>query len=71
MVAVPEGGAGVVRIVDPRAAAQQLGDPPSTATYALKGDGWSEMKNHSRRLRRHPSATNNQRANSQGKAKQP
>ena len=34
VVAVPEGGAGVVRIVDPRAAAQQLGDPPSTATYA-------------------------------------
>jgi hypothetical protein len=32
MVAVPEGGAGVVRIVDPRAAAQQLGDPPSIAT---------------------------------------
>ena len=32
VVAVPEGGAGVVRIVDPRAAAQQLGDPPSIAT---------------------------------------
>jgi hypothetical protein len=29
VVAVPEGGAGVVRIVDPRAPAQQLGDPPS------------------------------------------
>ncbi len=27
--AVPEGGAGVVRIVDPRAPAQQLNDPPS------------------------------------------
>ena len=32
VVAVPEGGAGVVRIVDPRAPAQQLGDPPSIAT---------------------------------------
>jgi hypothetical protein len=29
VVAVPESGAGVVRIVDPRAPAQQLGDPPS------------------------------------------
>jgi hypothetical protein len=32
VVAVPEGGASVVRIVDPRAPAQQLGDPPSIAT---------------------------------------
>ncbi len=28
VVAVPEGGAGVVRIVDPGPAAQQLNDPP-------------------------------------------
>jgi hypothetical protein len=29
VVAVPQGRAGVVRIVDPGAAAQQLNDPPS------------------------------------------
>ena len=29
VVAVPHGRAGVVRIVDPGAAAQQLNDPPS------------------------------------------
>jgi hypothetical protein len=34
VVAVPEGGAGVVRIVDPRAPAQQLGDPPSRLNQA-------------------------------------
>ena len=34
VVAVPEGGAGIVRIVDPRAPTQQLDDPPSTSTYA-------------------------------------
>jgi hypothetical protein len=34
VVAVPEGGAGVVRIVDPRAPAQQLGDPPSPLNQA-------------------------------------
>ena len=45
VVAVPEGGAGVVRIVDPRAPAQQLGDPPSTATYAhQRGMGGATSK---------------------------
>ncbi len=34
VVAVPEGGAGVVRIVDPGLAAQQLGDPPSRLNQA-------------------------------------
>ena len=34
VVAVPEGGAGVVRIVDPRAPAQQLDDPPSRLNQA-------------------------------------
>ena len=32
VVAVPEGGAGVVRIVDPRAPTQQLDDPPSISS---------------------------------------
>jgi hypothetical protein len=34
VVAVPQGRAGVVRIVNPGAAAQQLNDPPSTSTCA-------------------------------------
>ena len=34
VVAVPHGRAGVVRIVDPGATAQQLNDPPSTPTEA-------------------------------------
>ena len=34
VVAVPVGGAGVVRIVDPRAPAQQLGVPPSCINQA-------------------------------------
>jgi hypothetical protein len=39
--------------------------------HPSEGHGWSEMKNHSRRLRRHPGAANGQPANSQGKAEQP
>jgi hypothetical protein len=35
VVAVPEGGAAVVRFVEPGAAAQQLGDPPSTLTLEV------------------------------------
>ena len=42
VVAVPEGGAGVVRIVDPRAPAQQLGDPPSIAPEGRSRGGWVE-----------------------------
>jgi hypothetical protein len=38
VVAVPHGRAGVVRIVDPGAAAQQLNDPPSSATQAQGRD---------------------------------
>ena len=45
--------------------------PPLQLRCAAEGDGWSEMKNHSRRQRRHPPATNSQQTNSQGKAKQP
>ena len=54
MVAVPEGGATVVRIVDPGAAAQQLGDPPSPPPYPVRKGGrrrgeqqdrWGDVKN--------------------------
>jgi hypothetical protein len=47
VVAVPEGGAGVVRIVDPRGPAQQLGDPPSSATYAPIRGAWLERNEKS------------------------
>jgi len=39
VVAVPEGGAGVDRIVDPGPAAQQLNDPPSPSTQAHGAGG--------------------------------
>jgi hypothetical protein len=42
VIAVPEGCAGVVRIVDPGPTAQQLKDPPSSATYALIRRAWLE-----------------------------
>jgi len=37
VVAVPVGGAAVVRVVDPRATAQQLGDPPSPLSLEALG----------------------------------
>ena len=44
--------------------------PHPQPMHPSEGHGWSEMKNHSRRLRRHPGAANGQQANSQGKTKQ-
>jgi hypothetical protein len=65
VVAVPEGGAGVVRIVDPRAAAQQLGDPPSTATYARIRGGWVERQQKSFEAPAAPSRSSQQPASQQ------
>ena len=67
VIAVPHGRAGVVRIVDPGPAAQQLNDPPSTTNQAHgaleevlcnKNDLW--------RLRRHSATAKQPQANSQG-----
>ena len=46
VVAVPHGRAGVVGIVDPGTAAQQLNDPPSPLNQAHRraGDGWVSNK---------------------------
>jgi hypothetical protein len=67
VVAVPHGRAGVVRIVDPGPAAQQLNDPPSSLNQAhgpgQQGDG---NKNHFWRLRRHREIARQPQANSQG-----
>jgi len=54
VVAVPEGGAAVVRFVEPGAAAQQLDDPPSPRAYPRRKGGrrrgeqqdrWGDVKN--------------------------
>jgi hypothetical protein len=68
VVAVPVGGAAVVRFVEPGAAAQQLGNPPSITQRTSAWAGWNEMSNHSMRLRRQPQKLT---ASSQGQTKQP
>ena len=69
VVAVPEGGAGVVRIVDPRAPAQQLGDPPSTATYARIRGEWVERHQKSFEAPAAPSRSSQRPANPTARAK--
>jgi len=55
----------VVRIVDPRAPAQQLGDPPSTATYALIRGGWLERNEKPFEAPTAPTRSNKRPANQQ------
>ena len=49
VVAVPVGGAAVVRFVEPRAAAQQLGDPPSGFTVEQRMGAGRRRRGRARR----------------------
>ena len=66
VVAVPVGGAAVVGIVDPGAAAQQLNDPPSTSTYAPGRQGGVERNETSFEAPTAPSRAQQPQSNSQG-----
>jgi hypothetical protein len=44
---------------------------PPQPMRAPEGDGWRDIKNHSRRLRRHPGAANGQQTQQPGQNQQP